>query len=328
MLSLICPGPRGMTIAGEADCIMEKLRGGFEIEERDIRTVRDRTTEEKTLLFISNRRRPKRVRFFVTPATPEGILAEAISSGWSGCMHSVKIHPRNIIVRLYGNPLPVISQMEEELPSSRDGLQKLLWRSSDRGVAVCFTQKPLNRALSVKDVFEEILLVDLPFDDLHARLEARALDLFNESIGRRDWTEMEIRIYDAYENYTPHIERLRTVLRSLQIGLNLGEGWGKDHARILMPIQVYRVRVLTFVEPENLKEVLVGLEYTEKGERFVDMDLFVKGKKFSWADLKEEAPRGREGLGGKFRADLYAQLTEGEKEHIGRLEQEILAARA
>lgn len=59
-----------------------------------------------------------------------------------------------------------------------------------------------------------------------ARLEARAMDLFNESIGRRDWTEMEIRIYDAYEHYSPHIERLRTVLRSLQIGLNLG-GLGK-----------------------------------------------------------------------------------------------------
>jgi hypothetical protein len=35
--------------------------------------------------------------------------------------------------------------------------------------------------------------------------------------------------------------------------------------------------------------------------------------------------RGKVQLGGKFRADLYAKLTEGEKEQIERLEQEIPA---
>ncbi|MFP4483187.1 MAG: hypothetical protein ACLFN0_10440 [Thermovirgaceae bacterium] len=328
MLSLMCPGPRGITVVGDAGCIIERVCGGFEVEEREIRTAKDRITAEKALLFVSNRKRPKTLRFFVTGTTPEEILADAISSGWSHCIHAVKIHPRNIIMRLYGDPLPVISQLELELPSSRDGFQKLLWRSSDRGVALCFTQKPLNRPLSSADVFEEILLVDRPFDELYARLEARALDLFNESIGRRDWTEMEIRIYDAYDDYAPHIERLRIALRSLQIGLNLGEGWGKDHARILMPIQIYRVRILTFVAPEDLKKVLVGLEHTKKGERFVDMDLFVKGRKFSWTSLQEEAPQGRTELGAQFHFDLYGKLTEEEKEHIERLEQEVLAARA
>jgi hypothetical protein len=328
MLSLMCSGPRGVTLAGRADCIIERVSADFEMEEQDIRTARDRIKEEKTLLFISNRGRPKTLRFFVTRATPEDILADALSSGWGGCIHNVRIHPRNIIVRLYGDPLPVIGQLEEELPSSRDGLQRLLRRSSDRGVAVCFTRRPLNRPLSVADVFEKILMVDLPYDDVYARLEARAMDLFNESIGRRDWTEMEIRIYDAYEHYTPHIERLRTVLRSLQVGLNLGEGWGKDHARILMPIQVYRLRILTFVEPEEIKKALVALEHTKEGARFVDMDLFVKGRKVSWTSLHEEDPKGRVQMGARLRAELYGKLAGEEKEHISRLEQEILRSRA
>jgi hypothetical protein len=140
------------------------------------------------------------------------------------------------------------------------------------------------------------------------------MDLFNESIGRRDWTEMEIRIYDTYEHYSPHIERLRTVLRSLQIGLNLGEGWGKDHARILMPIQVYRLRILTFVEPEEIKKTLVALEHTQEGTRFVDMDLFVKGRKVSWTSLHEEDLKERVQMGAGLRRRAVREVVTGGKE--------------
>lgn len=327
MLSLMCSGPRGLTLVGEAGSMISGISATFTLEEKDIRTSRDRITDRKTLLFVSNRGRPKKLRFFVTPAAPEEILADAFASGWWNCVSGARNHPRNIIMRLYGDPAPVISQLEKELPSSRDSFHNLLRRSSGRGVALCFTRSPLNRPLSASDIHEEVLLAALSFDDLYQRLEARALDIFNESIGRRDWTEMEIRIYDAYGNYIPHVERLRTVLRSLQIGLNLGEGWGKDHARILMPIMIYRVRLFTFTEPAELKKILMGLEHAREGERFVDMDLFVKRKKYSWTELAGEDAPHRQALGARMRAELFGRLSPPEKEHLQRLEKEVLSER-
>jgi hypothetical protein len=58
------------------------------------------------------------------------------------------------------------------------------------------------------------------------------------------------------------------------------------------------------------------------------MDLFVKGRKVSWTSLHEEDPKGRVQMGARLRAELYGKLAGEEKEHISRLEQEILRSRA
>jgi len=68
------------------------------------------------------------------------------------------------------------------------------------------------------------------------------------------------------------------------------------------------------VVPEKMSNrhlVLVGSGHTKK-KRIASL-------------TRTSSGRGKVQLGGKFRADLYAKLTEGEKEQIERLEQEIPA---
>ena len=102
---------------------------------------------------------------------------------------------------------------------------------------------------------------------------------------------MEIRIYDKYGAYNLHYNRMIEVFDDLDIGLVLGESWSKDYPKALLSVQIYRVRFFTFKEADELKRILLGLEYLRDGTRVVDYDVYCKNKKVGWVDLLKRKER-------------------------------------
>ena len=104
----------------------------------------------------------------------------------------------------------------------------------------------------------------------------------------------------------------------------LGEGRGKDYARILMQLIIYRFQLATFLEPEQVKGMLMGMEYSASGKRLVDLDLFEGKKKYSWG-ARSEKGEDRAKAGARFRESLMEGAacprrggTGQDRERIGR----------
>ena len=148
------------------------------------------------------------------------------------------------------------------------------------------------------------------------------MSYFNEARGHADWRSLEIRVYDMWERYPLQAKRLRLVLDELEIGLVLGEGRGKDFAHILMPVPVYRFHLATFLEPERIKEILMGMEYSASGKRLVDLDLFEGKKKTSWGAMAEK-DEDRERAGVRLRERLMEGLLPSTGDQLARIEEEI-----
>ncbi|MBP9028095.1 MAG: hypothetical protein KBF46_02515, partial [Aminivibrio sp.] len=192
------------------------------------------------------------------------------------------------------------------------------------------TAKPLNRPLSLADMMDEVLHVEgVSFEKLLNSLRSRALWYFSEGLENRQWNELEIRIYDSWGRYLDHYERLRIVLESLEAGMILGEGWGKDYAHILMAVKIYRLRLFTFLPVPAIKEILMGLEYGADGSRLVDFDLYSGKEKISWGGIggKGKARGERGSIGTDLRAKLLSQLFPEDRQHLEEWEYRILRQR-
>jgi hypothetical protein len=75
--------------------------------------------------------------------------------------------------------------------------------------------------------------------------------------------------------------------------------------------------------PKEIKEILVGSEYLETGERIVDLDLFHKKKKIKWSVLKTEDVFKKEAVGIKYREKLLSNFSQEEINELNKIENVI-----
>jgi len=263
-------------------------------------------------------------------AAADEILALFLNSGAEARPVSVRIMPRLLFFRVFGEKERVIGQIARDYSAERGRLRSVLRVPKKGSIAVCFTAKPLNRPLSLADMMDEVLHVEgVSFEKLLNSLRSRALWYFSEGLENRQWNELEIRIYDSWGRYLDHYERLRIVLESLEAGMILGEGWGKDYAHILMAVKIYRLRLFTFLPVPAIKEILMGLEYGADGSRLVDFDLYSGKEKISWGGIggKGKARGERGSIGTDLRAKLLSQLFPEDRQHLEEWEYRILRQR-
>lgn len=334
MLSIVRGGPRVLFLKGDRSGLDRTLASAFPVSMHSFESALDFAGEGQTIVALHGKEEDGRREFRVVSSSSDEVLAALVND--STCrLESVRLLPRILFFRIFGDKDRVLEQMEKDLAGGgipgatvrRERLRSLLGSSGKNEIAVCFTYAPLNGPIAVADILDDVLLVDrTQYHDLNIYLRSRGLWYFSEGLENRSWNEMEIRIYDSWGFFMEHAERLRTVLGSLEIGMILGEGWGKDFAHILMPVQIYRLRLFTFLSPLLVKEVLVGLEYAEDGSRLADFDLYSGRDKISWGGLKQRGG-GRENLGRTARTKLYARLHERDREHLAELEQRLKSLR-
>ncbi|MBL3539601.1 hypothetical protein [Aminivibrio sp.] len=329
MLSIVRGGPRILLLSGNVAAMKSLVSSKFRCTEHTLEGAFDSAGEGQSVILFRERPLGGR-RFFMADAAADEILALFLNSGGEALPASVRIMPRLLFFRVFGEKERVIGQIARDYSAERGRLRSVLRVPKKGAIAVCFTAKPLNRPLSLADMMDEVLHVEgVSFEKLLNSLRSRALWYFSEGLENRQWNELEIRIYDSWGRYLDHYERLRIVLESLEAGMILGEGWGKDYAHILMAVKIYRVRLFTFLPAPVIKEILMGLEYGADGSRLVDFDLYSGKEKISWGGIGGKAKsRGeRNSMGADLRAQLFSQLFPEDREHLEEWERRVLRQR-
>ncbi len=323
MLSIIRSGPRVVRMEGDDRAILSWLRAHFPVSESPRERVLDGIGEDSTVLVVGDR--GKEV-YVAIDSFPDVILAAMLSDGACAMVRSVRRMPRSIIFRSLGDYETVMREIAEDFGGEVSTLDRVWDWDSDQGVIICFTEKSLARPLVMGDMKKDVVLVTMPYEALRARLRRRALYLFNLSMDKAEWRQLEIRVYDAYGRYPLHVERLTKAIDDLELGLIMGEGWGKDYAHILMPVSVYCLRLFSCFDPKIVKKALMGLEYVDGEERFADFDLYENKRKISWTDVAAGGYRDRKVLGSIMRQEVRNALEADQIEELDRLETEILEA--
>lgn len=335
MLSIVRGGPRGMLLRGDREGLDRALESAFQVVRHTFESALDSAGEGQTIVALHGREDDGNREYRVVASPSDDVLA-ALANDPARAMESVRLLPRILFFRVFGESDQIVAQMENDLSNGgiqgatvrRGRLRSLLGSQRKNDIAVCFTRSPLNGPVTMADLLDDVLLVTgVFFHDLYSFLRARALWFFSEGLDNRSWNEMEIRVYDSWGSYMDHAERFRTVLDGLEIGMILGEGWGKDYAHILLPVRVYRFRLFTFLSAEQVKGLLVGLEYSADGERLADFDLYRGKEKVSWGDLKNREKGGRGALGEASRERLFSRLRENDRKRLVELEERALSRR-
>lgn len=323
MLSLVRGGTRGLFLRIEKTSVLEMLRERFSMEEKEQRDALDEAREDQTLLFVSSKEAAGAApRVFLADVDTGEMLSFLLNSVRCEGIGQVRLLPRTILFRVSGDPAEVIDQVSRDFGAKKGRLKQILRWTGGSGVAVFFTDRNLNRPIGLKDLHKDVLYVEMPFQELFRNLRNRALSYFNQARGHEDWKSLEIRVYDSWERYDLQKKRLRMILEEMEVGLLLGEGWGKDYARILMAVRVYRFHLATFLKPEKIKEILMGLEFSSTGRRLVDLDLFDSGKKVGWGKMAA-SDENHEQAGARFRRRLLRKLLPSTRKELARIDREM-----
>lgn len=239
----------------------------------------------------------------------------------------IKLCPRILILRTVGDVEKVIKQVQEDIGGTivprAHALEKI-----HKGTVIYFSNNALHKPISLMSTHHNCIHNLGSYYKVLRFLRNQNLKYLNIGIDNTDWYELKIKIYDAYGRFDLHYKRMRYVLEKLEHGMILGEAWGTDMASIFQTVGIYKVRFFTFKTPLEIKEVLVGLEYLDDGERIVDYDLFDKRKKIHWDQVRTESIKGKVELGVYYRQKMLAQLNDDEKAKLKIMEEAILKTKS
>jgi len=275
---------------------------------------KDEASENSTLFFITDKDKVKTCiedakEIILVNESAAICLSNIINSHIDNIVHRVDMGPASLIMRVAGDQSKIIERLQREYNGELVGWEEGVTKGEKGDTLLSLTQKPLNNALSGEDLISPNILMPHPIPLIHKRLRVEGLRFITENLENYQWYELRINIYDSKGRYQEHYDRLMYIFDKLEIGMVLGETWTKDHALALMSVLAYQVRLFTFYTPQEVKQLLLGLEYTMGGERMVDYDLYYRNKKISWRDiLSKKDKRSKEELSKQYRTQLYDKL--------------------
>ncbi|MDR1133151.1 MAG: hypothetical protein LBL05_03260 [Synergistaceae bacterium] len=249
----------------------------------------DHAGEGETLIvletFVSGNK--SETSIYQSTKAAANIMCDIINRGFADSIDNAKITPPNILMRLLGNMDAAIDQISKDFKARETTKNELVSNIGESSVLVNFTGEPLNKLVQVFMFHKRALLIDKPYGQLIAFLRAKAQEYLNISLGKPDWNEIEITIFDAMDQFNLHYQRLITVLQGLDVGVMVGEDWITEYTVALRKSEVYQIRLLTPLSPREIKRIALALEYDQDGRRLADFDVYVNKKKIGWATEKE-----------------------------------------
>lgn len=229
-----------------------------------------------------------------------------------------------VIMRVTGNHDAFIEAVKEDVNGEVIQLDQF-YEQYFQGTFINFTEEGLDEPVEYTKLLNPVIRTDMERYDTLELLENNRLKYVNASIENKDWTALNIKIYDSFEQFELHYKRMVDVLAAMDAGLVLGESWGKDSAVMFLSVGVYSVRLFTYLDPSEIKKILLGLEYKDDGTRVVDYDLFLKKKKIHWNDVRVDSLY-RDELGLHYRKELMDKLSEEDKQALLDIEKDIKEA--
>lgn len=330
MLSMIRSGPKTLLISTpEPQLLGSYLNNRYQGVQGTFEQIFDGTREEDSIVILTQGSLEEAIPIsaiqeaYSLPVEMEHLLCALISDNMKVYIRQIRMAPQMILLRSMGSLAQSLEALEGDFPGETGEIIDLMNRYSDHGAVVALTDRPLHRICGLHDIYPLARHIPMPYGTLFRSLRAHALKYLNAGIENKDWIELEIKIYDRLSAYELHYKRLLQMIEGLEMGLILGEGWGKDSPRFMMTVNVYRVRLMTFMEPEEIKRYLVGLEYLEDGMRVADHDVFANRRKLSWNEVAKGFAKSREALGILYRNKILQNLTQEEKDAFLEMEAEI-----
>ncbi|MBF8983961.1 hypothetical protein IZY60_10455 [Lutibacter sp. B2] len=330
MLSIVRSGPKLLIIAtNHITQLNDFLKTNLETIEYDINTAFENSHENSVIILLA--KEMKSIiklndihHILLSECDIDTVLSSIINKKQSDFISSLRIAPRIIIMKSLGDMDQVINAVSTDYNAEVGTIEHIL-ENHNEGTVISFTQKSLTKPIGLSSLNKKSLFIKKNFKILMKELKKHDLKYLNIGLGNKDWYELTIKIYDSYGQYALHYERLVHVIEHLELGLILGESWGTDAATIFYTVGIYRIRLVTFYEPEFIKQILLGLEYLDDGMRIVDLDLYHKRKKFYWSDLRTKEIKNKQLLSHKFRQKVLSDLKEDARDKLFELESIIIS---
>lgn len=317
-------GPSYLFIRTEkVDEMTRFLESKLSGEETDFQNGFERASENCTLCFITDINIEKTSiedakKIVLIHHVATTILSSIINNHVCDNLQKVDMGPSSIVMRIAGNEQKLIEKLKDVFGGKEvdwvDGIR--IGEKDDTILA--FTNKSISNTISSTDFLKTKLLIPQPVADVRGRLRVEGLRYITQNLNDSQWFELRINIYDSYGKYKEHYDRLVFILSKLEIGMILGESWTKDHAVILYSVLTYQVRLFTFFTPQEIKMILMALEYSVDGKRLVDFDVYYNNRKLYWYDvIKTKGRKTKQEEAMACRQSLYEKL---KPEHIEVLE--------
>lgn len=306
-------GPRYLFLRSEKiDEITNFLEETLSGEVTDFMHGMEKSSEHSSLCFITGINHEKTYiedakKIVLVNDGSSAILSSFINNQASDLIHKVDMGPTSIVVRTAGDESKLINKLKEIFEGQEVDWVDGIGIGEKNDTIIAFTNRVLTGP--VADFLKTKLLIPLPARIVQARLRLEGLRYITQSLNESQWYELRINIYDTYGKYKEHYDRLMFVLSKLEVGMILGESWTKDFAVMLYSVLTYQVRLFTFYTPQEIKKLLMALEYTIDGNRLVDFDLYYKNKKISWSSVakaKKKSNKPDEAI--MYRQSLYEKL--------------------
>lgn len=264
---------------------------------------------------------------FLIQQDADAVLCTILNDNQGHLITHARIAPRILIMRAFGDTERILHEIQKDHDAITGSFLNILDNYNEKGTIIALTHKPLNQNISISDLYEKSLFLQEKHSILHKYLRIHALKYLNEGLHNEDWHELEIKIYDIYEAYTLHYERLIKVLENLELGFILGESWGQDFPKMFLSIGIYRIRFFTFFDPKYIKKFLTGLEFLDDGTRVVDYDVFYRRKKINWTEVKEDKKDQKLDISLRYRKEIFSKLNKEQIKEIRALEEQIRKTR-
>lgn len=278
--------------------------------------------EGDTLIFFSSECSDE-VQTYQTTTRTSTILCGIINQNLADKIHRIRVTPPNIVMRLIGDFDRAIDQIAIDFKAQEAMREYLMQNLDERSVLLNFTSEPLNKVITVKDFYKRALLIDKPYGQLLTFIRAKAQEYLSIAMGSPDWNEMAITIFDAMDQFNLHYQRLITVLQGLDIAIVTGESWEPEYTIAMLKSEVYQVRIITPLPPQEIKRMAMALEYDDEGRRVVDFDVYYKKKKISWSSEKTAGGISRPDIGVKHRRRLLSKLPPEAKAVFLKMDEQI-----
>lgn len=336
-MSFVRSGPRILIVVPKDEAAFKLfLSTHFEcmVLNSQIKTFEDIISvmnHHQTLIYTTQRANDKIEDFEISKCTvinesAQGFLMKCLNSTSSENIEFVRRAPRIIIMKVLGDVERTLMDIADDFKASVEPTKTILRDHAD-GTVILFTKGNLNKVLEFSQLYHQGVYTAEHFSETINNLDHHALKYINRNTAHCDWYNLTINIRDQYEDYKNHYNRLIYALDCIGAGMVLKEGYSEDTSRIFSTTNVYKVILYTYMEPTEIKKVLLALEYMENGERIVDFDLYYKKKKIHWTDIKVNNIKSSERLSEYYRKELYKSLEPDDVEYIRSIEDYIFASR-
>ncbi|MFW6270120.1 MAG: hypothetical protein ACOC4G_08575 [Bacillota bacterium] len=328
-MNLVRKGPRYLffkTVEEEklAEFLINKLKG----KNLDFSEALEKAEEGSTIGFIipAGKKELKiedTSYIIMIPETPLQVLKTVINENKTDIFVEIDLGPGHTVMRIPQKGEEVIQQIQDFYDAVSVNLLEGIDRGGEDDTLISFTDQPLKSKIKSLQLVKKNLLVDIPLQIIYKELRRDAVRYITHGLEEPQWYELKINIYDTSDEYELQYNRLVLALSDIEAGFILGESWTKDHAVALLSVIAYQVRFFTILPPQEVKKILIGLEYDTEGNRIVDFDLYYNSRKVEWVDARDENVKDRTHLGEIYRRKLKSRLSSNTLEEIQKLEEQI-----